>query len=133
MRFEVLSGVERRRQWSDDEKARIVEETLVPGVRVADVARRNAVSASLVFGWRRLARDGLLGRGVPALMPVEIVASPSASPVAPPFPAVPRPKLRNRPDSTGDVASSTGGDGGTLPGLIVLARARAKVTSSLLI
>ncbi len=92
MRVEVLSGVERRRQWSDDEKARIVEETLVPGARVADVARRNAVSASLVFGWRRLARDGLLGRGVPALMPVEIVASPSASPVAPPFPAVPRPK-----------------------------------------
>ena len=33
MRVEVLSGVERRRQWSDDEKARIVEETLVPGVR----------------------------------------------------------------------------------------------------
>ncbi len=62
MRVEVLSGVERRRQWSDDEKARIVEETLVPGARVADVARRNAVSASLVFGWRRLARDGLLGR-----------------------------------------------------------------------
>jgi len=37
MRVEVLSGVERRRQWSD-EKARIVEETLVPGARVAEVA-----------------------------------------------------------------------------------------------
>ena len=82
MRVEVLSGVERRRQWSDDEKARIIEETLVPGARVAEVARRNAVSASLVFGWRRLARDGLLGRGVPALVPVEIVA---------PVPALPAP------------------------------------------
>ncbi len=91
MRVEVLSGVERRRQWSDAEKARIVEETLVPGVRVAEVARRNAVSASLVFGWRRLARDGLLGRGVPALMPVEIVAPVSALPA--PAPSVaPRPK-----------------------------------------
>ena len=83
MRVEVLSGVERRRQWSDDEKARIIEETLVPGARVAEVARRNSVSASLVFGWRRLARDGLLGRGVPALVPVEIVA---------PVPATPAPK-----------------------------------------
>ena len=85
MRVEVLSGIERRRQWSDDEKARIVEETLAPGARVAEVARRNAVSASLVFGWRRLARDGLLGRGVPALLPVEIVAP------APVLPACPRP------------------------------------------
>ncbi len=91
MRVEVLSGVERRRQWSDAEKGRIVEETLVPGARVAEVARRNAVSASLVFGWRRLARDGLLGRGVPALMPVEIVAPAPALPA--PAPSVaPRPK-----------------------------------------
>jgi transposase len=82
MRVEVLSGVERRRRWSNDEKARIVEATLVPGARVAEVARRNEVSASLVFEWRRLAREGLLGRGVPALMPVEIVA---------PLPALPAP------------------------------------------
>ena len=84
-----MSGVERRRQWSGDEKARIVEETLVPGARVAEVARRNAVSASLVFGWRRLARDGLLGRGVPALVPVEIVAPVPALP-APTAPSVSR-------------------------------------------
>ncbi len=89
MRVEFLSGVERRRQWSDDEKARIIEETLVPGARVAEVARRNAVSASLVFGWRRLSRDGLLGRGVPALVPVEIMAP--ALPARTP-PIVPRPR-----------------------------------------
>ena len=91
MRVEVLSGVERRRQWSDDEKARIIEETLVPGARVAEVARRNAVSASLVFGWRRLARDGLLGRGVPALVPVEIVAPAPALPAPTPS-SVSRPR-----------------------------------------
>ena len=92
MRVEVLSGVERRRQWSDDEKARIIEETLVPGARVAEVARRNAVNASLVFGWRRLARDGLLGRGVPALVPVEIVAAPVPALPAPTPSSVPRPR-----------------------------------------
>ena len=91
MRIEVLSGVERRRQWSDDKKARIIEETLVPGARVAEVARRHGVSASLVFGWRRLARDGLLGRGVPALVPVEIVAPVPALPTPTPS-SVPRPR-----------------------------------------
>ena len=55
------------------------------------MARRNAVSASLVFGWRRLARDGLLGRGVPALVPVEIGAPAPALP-SPTPPSVPRPR-----------------------------------------
>lgn len=31
MRVEVLGRFERRRRWSQDDKARIVEETLVPG------------------------------------------------------------------------------------------------------
>lgn len=90
MRVEVLSGVERRRRWSDDEKFRIVEETLVAGSKVAEVARRHGVSASLVFGWRRLARDGLLGTCGAALVPVK-VAVPALS-MAPSVAAVRRPK-----------------------------------------
>jgi transposase len=58
MRVEVLGGVERRRRWSSDEKTRIVEETLVPGAKISEVARRNGISASLVFTWRRQARTG---------------------------------------------------------------------------
>lgn len=53
MRVEVLGGLERRRRWSQDDKARIVEETLAPGAKVTAVARRNGVAASLVFTWRR--------------------------------------------------------------------------------
>jgi hypothetical protein len=56
MRVEVLGGLERRRRWSQDDKARIVEETLAPGAKVTKVARRNGVAASLVFTWRRQAR-----------------------------------------------------------------------------
>ncbi|MGY2987435.1 transposase [Bradyrhizobium sp. USDA 4508] len=56
MRVEVLGGLERRRRWSQDDKARIIEETLVPGAKVTEVARRNGVAASLVFTWRRQAR-----------------------------------------------------------------------------
>jgi transposase len=56
MRVEVLDGVERRRRWSQDDKVRIVEETLVPGAKVTEVARRNGIAASVVFTWRRQAR-----------------------------------------------------------------------------
>ena len=56
MRVEVLGGLERRRRWSQDDKTRIVEETLVPGAKVTEVARRNGVAASVVFTWRRQAR-----------------------------------------------------------------------------
>lgn len=54
-RVEVLTGLVRRRRWSADEKARIVEETLVPGARVSEVARRWQVCSQQVFGWRRAA------------------------------------------------------------------------------
>jgi transposase len=54
-RVEVLTGPARRRRWSAEEKARIVEETLVPGARVSEVARRWQVCSQQVFGWRRAA------------------------------------------------------------------------------
>jgi transposase len=41
-------------------KARIVAETLEPGVRVSDVARRHGVQPQQVTAWRRLARQGKL-------------------------------------------------------------------------
>jgi transposase len=34
-----LDGLEQRRRWSQDDKARIVEETLAPGAKVTDVNR----------------------------------------------------------------------------------------------
>ena len=52
-RVEVLMGPGRRRRWSAEEKARIVEESLVPGARVSEVARRWQVCSQQVFGWRR--------------------------------------------------------------------------------
>jgi transposase len=57
-RVEVLTGPGRRRRWSDDEKARIVAETLEPGAVVAEVARRWQVCPQQVFTWRREMRSG---------------------------------------------------------------------------
>jgi transposase len=73
MRVEVLGGLERRRRWSHDDKARIVEETLAPGAKVSEVARRNGVAASLVFTWRRQARTA--ERVGPSFAPVQIAAA----------------------------------------------------------
>jgi transposase len=57
-RIEVLTGPGRRRQWSDEAKARIVAETLEPGAVVSEVARRWQVCPQQVFGWRREMRRG---------------------------------------------------------------------------
>ena len=81
-----------RRRWSDEEKARIVRETLRPGVSVAEVARRHALNANLLFGWRRLHQRGLLGSGSEPpstrLVPVKVTSaettSSSASAASPP-------------------------------------------------
>jgi transposase len=73
MRVEVLDGLERRRRWSQDDKARIVEETLVPGAAVTDVARRNGIAASVVFTWRRQARA--VEKVGPCFTPVQITAA----------------------------------------------------------
>jgi transposase len=59
-RIEVLTGPARRRRWSDEDKAQIVAETLVPGASVSDVARRWQVCSQQVFTWRREARAGHL-------------------------------------------------------------------------
>jgi len=44
-RLEVLEGPTGRRDWPDDVKGRIVAETLKPGARVVDVARRHGIGA----------------------------------------------------------------------------------------
>jgi transposase len=59
-RLEVLEGPTGRRRWPDEVKARIVAETFVPGVRVADVARRHGLRPAHLSSWRRSARQGKL-------------------------------------------------------------------------
>jgi transposase len=61
-RVEVLTGPGRRRKWSDEDKARIVAETLEPGAVVAEVARRRQVCPQQVFTWRREMHVGAAAR-----------------------------------------------------------------------
>ena len=49
-----------RRRWSTEEKARVVRESLRPGKRVGEVARRYGISRWQLSTWRSLARRGEL-------------------------------------------------------------------------
>jgi transposase len=52
-RIEVITGVGRRRRWTDEEKAWIVAESLDPTTTVSAVARRYGLHASQLFAWRQ--------------------------------------------------------------------------------
>src|ERR1700720_1987446 len=73
-RAEVLTGPERRRRWSVDQKLAIVAELARSGSSGAVVARRYGISTGLLYTWRRQAQ-GLRSRSrpiVPGFMPVVV-------------------------------------------------------------
>ena len=78
----AVSDTGRRRRWTDDEKIRIVEESHRDGVTLAEVARRHAISRSMLHDWRYRHKLGLLG--VPAqfmrLVPMDGGARPDVVP-----------------------------------------------------
>ena len=73
--MEIITGVERRRRWRDEDKLRIVAEAQAPGAVFAEVARRHEVSRGQLWHWRRLARAGeLRPTPMPAVfLPLETV------------------------------------------------------------
>jgi transposase-like protein len=84
-RVEVITGVARRRRWSAGEKLRMVNELSRPGATVSLVARRNDINSSLLFKWRKLAREGAFGAlpdGDAGFVPVRLAPA-SATLVAP--------------------------------------------------
>jgi transposase len=97
---EIITGHERRRRWSVADKLRILAECDEPGARVAEVAARHGVYRSLVFQWRRQAREALLvAEPTPEFVPVRLadaaastVRPEAASPEATPAPQRPQPR-----------------------------------------
>ena len=74
-----------KRLWTDEEKRSICLQTTAPEVSVAQVARRYALNANMIFKWLRDARyaPGSVQSAVdaPVFLPVEIV-NPTCSEVA---------------------------------------------------
>lgn len=78
-RVEILTGPERRRRWSDEEKIRIVREA-TGGASVAAVARAHDITRQHIYQWRSAIRAGRLVAhevGIAGFLPVEISASPA--------------------------------------------------------
>ena len=80
-RVEVITGIGRRRRWTDEEKAWIVAESLDPATTTSAVARRYGLHPSQLFVWRQQ-----LAAAAPTFVPV--VAAEDA--------AIPSPELAGR-------------------------------------
>jgi transposase len=91
-RFEVITGAMGRRRWNADDRARILEETLVPGAVVSEVARRHGLTPQQLFTWRREARKTT--QTLPAFVPAVVIPEPAFA-VEPPA-ASPHRKRRIR-------------------------------------
>jgi transposase len=85
-RVEVLDGPTGRRRWPDDVKARFVAESLLPSVRVCDVAAKYGLIARHLSQWRGLARRGKLVLPVgdePSFVPLMVEPAAAPAPVGP--------------------------------------------------
>jgi transposase len=83
-RLEVITGTGRRRRFSEDDKARIIEETLAPEAVVSEVARRHGLMPQQLFTWRRQARQAASetsSTGAPTFVPAVMEAPLPARPV----------------------------------------------------
>jgi transposase len=60
-RIEVITGPERRRRWSAEQKRQIVGEAFGPGGMVAEVARQAGICAGQIYRWRKELREATPG------------------------------------------------------------------------
>jgi transposase len=75
----------KRRTWSDDEKREICQQTIAPGVSVAQVARRYALNANMIHTWLKNPRFAPETEGAVddvEFLPVEIEGSAVHEPVS---------------------------------------------------
>ena len=96
-RIEVITGVERRREWSDEKKRAIIAESSQDGVVISDVARRHGLRPQQLFNWRnefRKREARLMCGGTPAFASVMIADDrPATAPAEAPTPVADAPLI----------------------------------------
>lgn len=95
---EVLSGPERRRRWSTEEKLRILAQSAAPGSSVLLVCRMHGISSGQLYTWRKQFRTGELTGFAPVTVASEM-----------PEPALPAPPMTADPVPPAPMASTTPG------------------------
>jgi transposase len=104
---EIVARVERRRKWSEAEKAALLAEVEAEGGKVLVVVRRHGIAESLLYTWRS-ARKTAAAAATPmpvGFVPIGVVGrGDDGSPALLPPPEVPqmeRPERRERAGRTG--------------------------------
>ena len=116
-RIEVITGRERRRRWTADQKREIAAESLQPGVSPVMVARKYGISSGLLYTWRQRLLCGALGAVAdtkPRFVRVDVLAglphldatTPEALELAPP--ATPLASPSSEPDGRIEIMLSGG-------------------------
>lgn len=73
---EIISGRDRRREWTREQKEAILTEAFAPGVNVRAFSRRIDISTSLLYKWREALWKA---KPIPAFAPVIAIPDKSAS------------------------------------------------------
>lgn len=97
LRIEVITGNDRRRKWTPEQKREIVAESLGPALTPTEVARKYSIGTGQLYTWRQQVLGGqmrLLSQPTPDFARVEMMPGPP--PQAMPddrnaTPALPRP------------------------------------------
>jgi transposase len=87
-RVEIISGPERRRHWTDEQKRAIVAESLAPGAVVSALARRAEVCPGQIYRWRHELHSIADGFARVLIAPPEDVAPNLADRAVDPEPAI---------------------------------------------
>jgi transposase len=91
VRGEVLTGPERRRRWSLEEKLRILAQSVVPGSSASLVCRLHGISSGQLYTWRRQFRTGELTGFAPVRLVAPVEELPSAAVPVEPVPTLAEP------------------------------------------
>ena len=91
VRGEVLTGPERRRRWSLEEKLRILAQSVAPGSSPSLVCRLHGISSGQLYTWRRQFRTGELTGFAPVRLAPPVEELPSAAVPVEPVPTLAEP------------------------------------------
>ena len=89
VRGEVLTGSERRRRWSLEEKLRILAQSVAPGSSATLVCRLHGISSGQLYTWRRQFRTGELTGFAPVRLASPVDELPRAAASVHPVPTLP--------------------------------------------
>ncbi|MBY2937182.1 IS66-like element accessory protein TnpA [Rhizobium leguminosarum] len=100
--IEVITSVERRRRWSQEDKERLVAACLEPGAVLSEIARAAGIHVSQLFRWRKELCQIEEPRTETASTLVPVVVSEAALPASPipSGPLTPSQSRRKRSDVT---------------------------------